>query len=817
MPVITSSVSPLNARTEVYQRSKTQPSYQSRPSTARPLSVATEIFDTEFEDDSDLDDEYSPKRSFESYDSRRKSQTTISSYDEAPTPDSSRGQSQRQFEIRFKPVEGPRGPHLFRSSQSSVELDFEYALQMSPLLPKEVPPRTGTALSQDAVTPISRERHGDFSIDAALATPDIEDNFPEAYIRSWNTEQVVDWMCSKGFDAPIIDCFELNDINGTALLNLQFDHLKELDIQSLGKRLEVWNEICKLRGGEGSISPQATPFQDISRPCTTIPKQVPSQHQHACQSPDDDNATPFTPSAEKNRRGRKANKKLDIITPAESVSIVAIEQLLPKPHKCNKGERCAKWRKQQRELKQLQDENGIGRFPISPTKGGHIFLAGDPGNATTANNIVPNVHKQQQFEDPFRPTSDGFPSVVASSDLLGPGQLPEFALHEHYLECMGIRDPQDNVKQFLNFQHMSPPDDTPPSPPAELAHPGSIARSESVPLFPTQHSQAYPSVNPLMRSQTPGARGSHKALPRLEIPRSASAAPNVHRSPAQNLTSACRTASPADVYRLGTPASEMDVPVTAIPLGPVARDTSQSVPPNMQFRQQTALGRSQSTRAGAPDWRRPSMALPAVKEETTLSTRPGLGSSHSADSASKLHHQLRNSDPAKNSPAEKDFGYGPDCTHAGWMKKRRTKMLRHEWQDAHFRLKGTELAMHDSSLFQSTAKDTINVDDYAVLCSSAPSVNKLSAAMKAFHIKNSSAEASKKGGKQGEVDPTAFAFQLVPEKPSDKRSVVVNGKTHHFAVKNKDDRIDWMRDLMLAKAKQKKSLGYEVEVNGIQA
>ena len=320
-----------------------------------------------------------------------------------------------------------------------------------------------------------------------------------------------------------------------------------------------------------------------------------------------------------------------------------------------------------------------------------------------------------------------------------------------------------------------------------------------------------------MRSQTPGARGSHKALPRLEIPRSASAAPNVHRSPAQNLTSACRTASPADVYRLGTPASEMDVPVTAIPLGPVARDTSQSVPPNMQFRQQTALGRSQSTRAGAPDWRRPSMALPAVKEETTLSTRPGLGSSHSADSASKLHHQLRNSDPAKNSPAEKDFGYGPDCTHAGWMKKRRTKMLRHEWQDAHFRLKGTELAMHDSSLFQSTAKDTINVDDYAVLCSSAPSVNKLSAAMKAFHIKNSSAEASKKGGKQGEVDPTAFAFQLVPEKPSDKRSVVVNGKTHHFAVKNKDDRIDWMRDLMLAKAKQKKSLGYEVEVNGIQA
>jgi hypothetical protein len=148
------------------------------------------------------------------------------------------------------------------------------------------------------------------------------------------------------------------------------------------------------------------------------------------------------------------------------------------------------------------------------------------------------------------------------------------------------------------------------------------------------------------------------------------------------------------------------------------------------------------------------------------------------------------------------------------MKKRKTKMLRHEWQETHCRLKGTELAMHSHVHFHSAKKDTINVDDYAVACASVASTNKLSAAMKAFHIKNN-AEASKKG-KQGEADPTAFAFQLVPSKDGDKRAAA-SAKTHHFAVKTKDERIDWMRELMLAKALQQKGKGYDVEVNGVQA
>jgi len=726
----------------------------------------------------------------------------------------------------------------------STDFTFDYALQMSPLLPKHPPPRTETAFSEETVTPIKQQLEEDFSIAAALSQPLVASTDPQDSIRSWHTQQVIDWMYASGLDSTIIECFELHDVDGAVLLDLQFEDLKELDIQSFGKRHQVWNAICDLKGEEPHISPQPTPFQDISRPCTSNARRSPSRSRsrNACQTPIDGDVTPIEPPGGKKRRGRKP-KNLDVVTPAESVSIVAIEQLLPKPHKCAKGERCAKWRKQQRELKQLHEENGIGRFPISPMKGGRVFVHGDPGNATTAENMIPNVRKQPVEQltlqlDPLRPASEAFPSAAASSDVLGPGQLPEFALHAGMLDQVDRRDPQDNVRQFLNFQHMNPPlqpsDDAllplSLSVPPQALRRDPIVRSESVPLFPVQHHQAFPSLQqqrnqtyPLLQppSQMPAPHQQLRCLPKLDIPRSASAAPG-HAQTAYPASAAsiCRstTASPgamsAGVYRLGTPASEIDVPVTAFPIDPVGRDaTSQSVPPNMQFRQ--PLSRSHS-RAG--DWRRPSnKGLPAVKEGEIFSPisarpRPSLSSHTSADSKSSMssspEKQQKVRDPAHHSPETKEFGYGAECSHAGWMKKRKTKMLRHEWQDAHFRLRGTQLGMYENARLSTTAKDTINVDDYSVACSTVASTNKLAAAMKAFNIK------AEKG-----ADPTAFAFQLVPaSREGERRHVLVkDGKTHHFAVKNKDERIDWMRELMLAKALQQKGKGFDVEVNGVQA
>ncbi|KAJ9626416.1 hypothetical protein H2203_004048 [Taxawa tesnikishii (nom. ined.)] len=655
-------ITPLEAPVEMFERGKRQSLFDA----SRPLSQATEIFDTDFEDDNsdfEEDSDNSPKGSFETFDTRRRSQTTISSYDEAPTP---RSNNSRPFEIRFKPVEGPKGPHLFRASQSSVDFTFDYALQMSPLLPKEQrlepPPRTETAFSQATVT---QERHHENmpSIDAAFAPA------PSHDIRQWSAEQVVDWMYGSGLEQSIIEKLEQHDIDGAVLMDLQFDDLKELDIHSFGKRHTLWNAICGLRGGEGRLSPVPTPFEDISRPATAArSKSDGDVPRSACpDTPMDDLATPISAGGVKKRRSRKNKHLHNDITPAESVSIVAIEQLMPKPHNCNKGERCPKWRKQQRLIARIQAENG---WPISPLRGGHIVIEGNPGNASTANNILPNVRP-----DPFRPTSEAVPSVVASSDLLGPGQLPEFALHEDVLQRVEHRDPQENVKQFLNFQHISEsPVESPPTPPLEM--------------FPAEH---------------------HEMFSSRRVAKAQLCAPALNEG---------------EVF---SPVSNEKQ--TYIDAGPNAR-------------------------------------LPVSKEPTEQ--------------------------------------YGPNVTHAGWMKKRKNKLLRHDWHDAHFRLKGTQLAMHANNRLSSAALDTIDVDDYAVACTSLASNNKITAALRSLKISDKKAR---------DVDPAAFAFQLVPSSERD-RAKAAAGKTHHFAVKTSDERIDWMRELMLAKARQQKEAGFSVEVNG---
>jgi hypothetical protein len=151
-----------------------------------------------------------------------------------------------------------------------------------------------------------------------------------------------------------------------------------------------------------------------------------------------------------------------------------------------------------------------------------------------------------------------------------------------------------------------------------------------------------------------------------------------------------------------------------------------------------------------------------------------------------------------------------DAYHAGWMKKRKTRMLRHEWHEHHFTLTGTQLAMHKDERAVEVL-ESIDIDDYAIACSSLAS-SKLNAAFKAMSIML--------GKEKGKNDEAAFAFQLIPaaiEKGQRlKRRDAVQGssKTHHFAVRTRDERIDWMRELMLAKALKQKGEGFEINVNG---
>lgn len=516
------------------------------------------------------------------------------------------------------------------------------------------------------------------------------------------------WMYNTGFEESVIEKFTSNDISGAILVDLKFEDLKELDIQSFGKRRHLWKEIRRIRG-----SP-------LSSPVDESPSSDGSDHspdsQDGCFSPaTGDTANMKRHRSRRNRRQQAAGGA--VLTPAESVSIVGIEQLIPKPHKCSKGENCSKFRRQQRQLALLAKEH-----PISPEHGGRIIITGNPGNASTAESVL-------------RPVSDAVPSVVASSDVFGPEPLPPIQLQEDHLRAVQARDPQENVKHFLTFQHvqtLSPEDPT--TPPFEM--------------FPPLHNPPRLSGHDNLRS-----------LPKLTIPQSR---PVTAASPTSTIV-------PSKIHRFGTPCSAMDVPVTAVPLGPVARDFSQSVPPDMRYRRSPP-----SPAVRRRDSWQPSFGMTKLEENVHLEAVEAL---------------------------EEPLTTIKDVNHAGWMKKRKTKFLRHEWQEHHFTLNGTNLDMRQDPR-SSAVLEHIDVDDYAIACSSLAS-SKLSAAFKSMKLT----------GKR-DVDSMAFAFQLVPA--AEKKGIrhAATGKTHHFAVKSRDERIDWMRELMLAKAVKQKGEGYQINVNG---
>ncbi|KAI9731292.1 MAG: hypothetical protein M1818_007917 [Claussenomyces sp. TS43310] len=735
----------LDIRVEMFQSGSQEAFFNIKALAPRPLSTATDIYDTEFEDDSDDETgEESPRYSMHS--AGRRSETTLSSFEELHTPVSVRLNA-FEFEMcQAKSVEGPKGPHLFRASIDLVAQDEDFYLTMSPLTPKATQrPRTDF---KPPPIPVSAPIHRPIStLTEILVDWDVRD------VARWTPRQVARWMYDAGFEPAIVAKFEENDISGAILVTLKFEDLRELDIPSFGKRHKLWNEIHNLRGSPPPSSPAAATEID-------------------CASEDDD--LQHKKSRKHSRRNRKPGFD-DLISPLESVSIVGIEQLMPKPHKCAKGVNCSRWRKQQRLINAFHNEH-----PVSP-EGGSYLIAGNPGNPLTA--------------EAARPFSDMVPSVVASSDVLGPGTLPPVRqLEEASLANVIRRDPQDNVKQFLNFQHMDRQmyaHDEPATPPYEM-FPGYMPQG---PTQPPQPNQPHQNLRSLPKLAIPGAQPPARSASAMgfspgPMERGEGISPRLRNN--HN-----RTLSPPSVPRFGTPASEMDVPYASVNLSKLipSRDASQSVPPNMNYHQPSPpIARSQSRSS-----RRPSFpVLPSLAENVAVGAAHGRHGSDGSRCKDFLAPVL--------GLAERD---AKDANHSGWMKKRKTRMLRHEWHEHHFTLKGTRLAMHKDERALDTL-EAIDVDDYAIACSSLAS-SKLNAALKSLNILRSN------GAGKDKMDEAAFSFQLIPaaiEKGQRLRRKGDHDKTHHFAVRSRDERIDWMRELMLAKALKQKGEGFAINVNG---
>ena len=628
-------------------------------------------------------------------------------------------------------MEGPVGPHLFRISQETSR-DVEFYLSMSPpVSPTEHRARPAEQISQPTEpAPERRSSSGSLAV--------------------WTPRDVAEWMQRTGFERSIIELFFQNDISGTTLIDLQYDHLKELGVTSFGHRHRLWNEIRNLREKLVHQAPHTPPEDHCYSPNQPREEVQPDLYRKNCSSPDspeDDHVRSPTAGQRHARRGRRSD---DVISPAESASIVAIEQLLPKPHKCSKGENCSKWRKQQRKLAMIATE-----FPVEFQQ----IHAANPS----------------PVESGVGPNSFLMSSVVGSSDVLGPTQLPPVRLEENALKVVQSRDPQENVRQFLTFQHMNRPvPEDPVTPPYEM----------------------FPPLSP-PKPQPPHT--NLRSLPKLTIPSESTAdafSPDRTAVPFKRGTPLTamdqrHQSSYHSIYRIDSPASEMDVPLTAIPCGPIERDFSSSVPPDMRY-------------GGAEPIQRSTSRLENRRPYLDLAMSPSRNFAPIERSTSHAGHRRRPSFAmaplAENQPTSPIEDLTPtveDINHTGWMKKRKTKMLRHEWHENHFRLNGTRLAMHKDEKTMN-AMEYIDVDDYAVACSSLSS-GKLNSAFKRLQI----------SGKKKDGDVSAFAFQLIPA--AEKKGILnaATGKTHHFAVKTGNERIDWMRELMLAKA-LKKQKGSEI-------
>ena len=626
-------------------------------------------------------------------------------------------------------MEGPVGPHLFRMSSETTQ-DVDFYLSMSP-----------------PSSPLEHNNASKLAADYFYRPEPPKTLLSTIPLGAWTPKQVTEWMIDFGFEQSLIEKFRMHDISGAILEDLQFGDLKELGVHSFGQRHCLWNEIRRLRGSDRVTSPMLAAEQPSKVTRQPSPRTV---HSPACSDPATPEGYPARSPTMGQRRARRARRPDDIISPAESASIVAIEQLLPKPHHCSKGENCSKWQKQQRKLAKIAKE-----FPLELQQLGEA-------NASPISTA-------------FRPTSEVVPSVVASSDLLGPGTLPALRLDENILKVVQSRDPQENVRQFLSFQHVGAPAEEPTTPPYEM----------------------FPPLSPPSNTQAP--HGHLRRLPKLTIPEAQASALDAF-SPDRTIIRPTRTpvtaiGNPDDIFRLGSPASAMDIPITAIPLGPIAREESNSVPPDMRF------GGASIARSSSRLGHRQPMS-PTSRPHTCAP--PARSTSH-ASHRRQPSFAMAPLEERALSPIDGEDELTPtvrEVNHAGWMKKRKTKMLRHEWHENHFRLNGTQLAMHRDSK-DLDILEAIDVDEYAVACSSIAS-NKLGAAFKSLKI----------NGKKKEGDPTAFSFQLVPA--AEKKGILnaATGKTHHFAVKTRDERIDWMRELMLAKALRQKVDGCEINVNG---
>ncbi|POS88213.1 hypothetical protein EPUL_000802 [Erysiphe pulchra] len=670
--------------------------------------------DTDFEDDSDVED-LSPRISLGS--TKRKSDTTISSLHEPQTPNlDSNGLCKFKFDItKSKPVEGPRGPHLFRSSISiATEPDIieNYYLNII-----STTPTIDYSNYHKPIKETSSQLQMHHSSDLSVSPID---NINLVNIFWWTPQQVARWMYHVGLDLLIAEKFEKNDISGAILLTLKFEDLAELDIPSLGLRTKIWNEVNHLRCSS------SRPVEDLN----TLNESVKLMDKKL-----------LTPSRKIECHETKGNckqylitnkrntKNPDIISSSISRSSPDIENLIVKENK------------------------NIGRDYDSNSKGQQI-LADDYYRKSNPQSLGNSFSSKKNAMKRIFTFPDALEVLSSVNELFTiydsevrkvESKKTSSQLEEANLRLIDIRDPQENVKQFIDSQAVS---------------------------LHTNKSYCQETTKQELKTQILKIEGSNTCIAKSQILDCISS-PSITFSPHQmervvaispELQNIVQPPLASNCLRAYSPKTDISLSIMHPELEAVARKVCHSVLKNFI---------KLSPHISHIQYSSPMKALPPVSEEKF-------------DGLAKI-----------------TSGH---VTQVGWMRKRKTKILRFDWQNYYFSLKGTQLAMHKHECLLDVI-DYIDIDDYAIVCSSFATSSRLHAAFKAMSL-------SRK--KDKDSDKESFTFQLVPAsvKKSSRHHKFRRIKAHHFAVHSQNERSDWMREMMLAKAMHKKSQGYKINVNG---
>ncbi|KAK6497885.1 hypothetical protein TWF481_012284 [Arthrobotrys musiformis] len=814
---------------------------------------------------------------------------TASSCDEAKTPTTPPldfGAPQPMQMSMKRTTVGPRGPHLFSTmflqpQQNEEHLEDEYLSPISPVRENSYPSpyssRKSPVGSQHSLLQVPQAapmHHISIDVDVnerpvsamSMALHGVE----ESEIENWSPMQVCSWMSDLGFEETLIEKFRQNDISGAILMQLKWEDLKELDIQSFGKRIELWSELNHLR--KSPIVSSSSPKRDLSFETSSVhsppllsrhasKKSRESKFRHSpslpAVSPSSYASSPSTvtrsntvatsrPSAPSPRKhapvlristdvaSLQHRPRFQVSAPPESeseeeedeieevdefsdhdqyspppmeekrrptgLSIIIPDSTLAIPRALNSAESKSSHTpshegRRHKPAPRFAAPNPAKRrvskrlsTPISPVSASiEIFAAPSVLGLTMGKRASMLEAESPRWDNhDFHARSPWAPSICASSDVLSPSDRGDVKLKADELRKVSALTAQEQVNKFITLQHLQRLEERAPS---NLKN--EMTRESESPVsphgtYPINSQPPPPMTKAVQRSTSLRTFDRHK--PRaLQLSNEAVAPGPASAGFTPRNTDDVRNYQPPEVVQPKQPQ------VTARPVPPLLRSSTAPSPP-LGTQNPPQLVRSASV--ASP---KPSQTSGALRSNSIsgISRKPSFsGSSKKPPSLGKSLIDTVNEEAewedtsshgsAPASPSERVF--------TGEMKKRTNHFLRNEWISHRVELRGTKLTVYKTTNSRDILA-TIEIDDYSVTCTTSGS-NKF------------------KGLKTGSKKDSdgMYHFQLVPNQ--DTKKVGEQKKEQHFAVSSREERIDWMRELMLAKAIKQKKSGFQVEVNG---